>query len=54
VHRNPLTVKLPDAAPLPLAERPRFDEYAARVLRQVEELMDPRLVRTAGAERPAG
>ena len=54
VHRNPLTVKLPDAAPLPLAERPQFDDYAARILRQVEELMDPRLAKVPEAPKPAG
>ena len=54
VHRNPLTVKLPDAAPLPLAERPQFDDYAARILRQVEELMDPRLAKVPEPPKPAG
>lgn len=55
VHRNPLTVRLPDAAPLAAAERPHFDDYAGRMFVQIERLMDDaRLARTPGAMRTAG
>lgn len=35
VHRNPLKVKLPDAAPIAKAERQRFAEFASIVLTQL-------------------
>ena len=35
VHRNPRTVDLPDAAPIPTALRPGFQADAARLLRQL-------------------
>lgn len=35
VHRNPRTVDLPDAAPIPAAVRAGFDTEAARLLRQL-------------------
>ena len=35
VHRNPLKVKLPDAAPIAKAERKRFAEFASIVLTQL-------------------
>lgn len=35
VHRNPRTVDLPDAAPLPAADRAAFDAEARRLLRQL-------------------
>lgn len=35
VHRNPRTVVLPDAAPVPAATRPEFESVATRLLRQL-------------------
>lgn len=35
VHRNPRTVDLPDAAPIPAADRAGFEAEAARLLRQL-------------------
>ena len=40
VHRNPRTVKLPDAEPLPAAELERFTAISAPLLRQLE-LVEP-------------
>src|SRR5690606_26093476 len=38
VHRNPVTVKLPDAAPLPAEQRPRFTAYATPLLAHLQVL----------------
>ena len=45
VHRNPLTVKLPDAAPLAKADFGRFAEQTAAVRSQLALLLAPRLAR---------
>lgn len=51
-YRNPLTFNLPDARPLAIEERPLFDEYAARVFAEIENLLDDS--RLAGAPASAG
>jgi murein DD-endopeptidase MepM/ murein hydrolase activator NlpD len=42
VHRNPLTVKLPDAAPLPKSERERFALETQTVRATLDLLLAPR------------
>ena len=46
VHRNPLTVKLPPAAPLPAAERGRFEAGLGALLSELEH--GPRTARAGG------
>lgn len=36
IHKNPVTVKLPDAAPIAKKERERFDQYASNLLSSFE------------------
>ena len=50
VHRNPRTVDLPDAAPIPTAERPAFEIESRRLLRQ---LAAREAARTTAVARPA-
>lgn len=40
VHRNPMTVKLPDAAPIPKKEMARFKLYSERLLAQLKKSGD--------------
>lgn len=40
VHKNPITVKLPDSRPLPKAKRPHFDETTRAVLARLERIND--------------
>ncbi|WP_257280217.1 MULTISPECIES: OapA family protein [unclassified Endozoicomonas] len=37
VHRNPVTVKLPDASPIPKSERARFMAFANKTMAQLEK-----------------
>lgn len=37
VHRNPMTVKLPDATPIPETEMARFKQHTARVFAKLEQ-----------------
>ena len=37
VHRNPVTVKLPDAAPIAKSERANFKAHASKILAQLEQ-----------------
>ncbi|WP_062263415.1 OapA family protein [Endozoicomonas arenosclerae] len=37
VHRNPVTVKLPDASPIPKSERDRFMAFASKTVAQLEK-----------------
>ena len=40
VHKNPLTVKLPDAVPLAKSELPRFNEYIEPTIEKLNLLND--------------
>ncbi|WP_263078172.1 peptidoglycan DD-metalloendopeptidase family protein [Endozoicomonas sp. Mp262] len=40
VHRNPMTVKLPDASPIPKREMARFQSHSQRLLAQLEKSQD--------------
>ena len=40
VHKNPITVKLPDSRPLPKAKRPHFDKATRAVLARLERIND--------------
>jgi hypothetical protein len=37
VHRNPRTVSLPKANPIPVAEKPRFNKMAMALLEQLTQ-----------------
>ncbi len=50
VHRNPVTVKLPDAAPIPGAEMARFKSTTATTLAQLETYQDSRRLTLARGE----
>ena len=47
VHRNPVTVKLPDAAPIPKSEMARFKAATATTLAQLETYQDTRRITLA-------
>lgn len=47
VHRNPVTVKLPDAAPIPKSEMARFKAATTTTLAQLETYQDTRRITLA-------
>ena len=53
VHKNPVTVKLPDAAPIPSEYRERFAIHAESALGQLQEKARAYALAVNEAERPA-
>ncbi|WP_252176893.1 peptidoglycan DD-metalloendopeptidase family protein [Endozoicomonas sp. 4G] len=45
VHRNPVTVKLPDASPIPKSEKARFMAFADKIVAQLEKQSSTLLAR---------
>ncbi|MGI9280036.1 MAG: OapA family protein [Endozoicomonas sp.] len=45
VHRNPVTVKLPDASPIPKSERARFMAFSSKTMAQLEKHSSTMLAR---------